>query len=237
MSFRSRQCFEVRTGDYTVQCQGIRGPGQKLAGTPATTVNLAAKAEQRTSNNRLGRFDAGGGPVPHNSDVRYQGGPEGGLTLGAGINVMLIDVQGGKRRFWRSPLDPQPLRRGESLTLLPNMFFRICVRHRRGSPLSSALCRRNGAWMPPETILTELDRYHPHGCSGAEITIRAMPLLFTCHDLAAGSPSRHDGLPAGGTSASRNANRSVCWPRNASNRIVRAWSAGGGTNALARCRM
>jgi hypothetical protein len=152
-------------GDYTINVKAS-GP-VKVAGNPATTVNLAAK--QRTSMSLA--LDAGGaGTAQLDVDIK---GPNG-LTL---ARHYALDVKAATQILARRSI--RTLAKGESLTLTSDMFSDLV----QGTGAVSLSVSMSTA-LDAATILKALDRY-PHGCS-EQITSRAMPLLYV-NDLAAGA--------------------------------------------------
>lgn len=156
---------EGEAGDYVINVD-TSGP-VKVAGTPATTVNL--KARQRASMS-LALTAAGTGTARIDVGIK---GPNG-LTL---ARHYALDVKPATQILARRSV--RTLAKGESLTLTSDMFSDL-VAGTGGVSLSVSMSTALDA----ATILKALDRY-PFGCS-EQITSRAMPLLYV-NDLAAGA--------------------------------------------------
>jgi uncharacterized protein YfaS (alpha-2-macroglobulin family) len=157
---------EGAPGDYTINVK-TSGP-VKLAGNPATAVQLAAK--QRTSTALA--LDASGGAGTAQLDVDING--PNGLTL---ARHYALDVKAATQILARRSI--RSLAKGESLTLTSDMFSDL-VSGTGGVSLSVS----QSTALDAATILKALDRY-PFGCS-EQIASRAMPLLYV-NDLAAGA--------------------------------------------------
>ncbi|MEA3058550.1 MAG: alpha-2-macroglobulin, partial [Sphingomonadales bacterium] len=187
--------------NYTVNVK-TSGP-VKLAGDPATTVNLAAR--QRTSMSLA--LDASGAGTA-NLDVDIKG--PNGLTL---ARHYALDVKAATQVLARRSI--RTLAKGESLTLTPDMFSDL-VSGTGSVSLSVGLSTALDA----ATILKALDRY-PHGCS-EQITSRAMPLLYV-NDLAAGAHLAMD------TAVDQRIKDAIdrLLARQGSNGSFGLWSAGG----------
>jgi uncharacterized protein YfaS (alpha-2-macroglobulin family) len=148
---------EGAAGDYAIHVKAA-GP-VKLAGTPATTMRLAAKQRSSVA---LALEAGGAGQAQLDVEIR---GPDG-LAL---ARHYALDVKPATQILARRSV--RTLAKGESLTLTSDMFSDL-VPGTGGVQLSVGLSTALDA----ATILKALDRY-PFGCS-EQITSRAMPLLY-----------------------------------------------------------
>jgi uncharacterized protein YfaS (alpha-2-macroglobulin family) len=193
---------ESAAGDYVVSVKAT-GP-VKLAGTPSTTLRLAAK--QRSSVALA--LDASGGAGQAQLDVDIKG--PNGLAL---ARHYALDVKPATQILARRSV--RTLAKGESLTLTSDMFSDL-VPGTGGVQLSVGLSTALDA----ATILKALDRY-PFGCS-EQIASRAMPLLYV-NELAA---ENHLALDAAADQRIRDAIDRLL-ARQGSNGSFGLWSSGG----------
>jgi uncharacterized protein YfaS (alpha-2-macroglobulin family) len=192
---------EGAPGDYAVNVKAS-GP-VKVGGSALTNLKLAAK--QRSSMT-LALDASGAGTAQFDVDIK---GPNG-LTL---ARHYTLDVKAATQILARRTV--RTLAKGESLTLMPDMFADLVP----GTGSVSASVSLSTA-LDAATILQALDRY-PFGCS-EQITSRAMPLLYV-NDLAAGAHLAMD------TAVDQRIKDAIdrLLARQGSNGSFGLWSAGG----------
>ncbi|GAB1716313.1 MAG: alpha-2-macroglobulin-like protein [Nitrobacter sp.] len=193
---------EGAPGDYAVNVKAS-GP-VKVAGSPATTIRLAARQRGSTALT----LDAVGGSGTAHFDVDIKG--PNGLTLARHYD---LEVKPATQILARRSV--RTLAKGESLTLTSDMFSDL-VQGTGGVSMSVGL----SSALDAATVLKALDRY-PFGCS-EQITSRAMPLLYV-NELAAGAHLAMD------TSVDDRIKSSIdrLLARQGSNGSFGLWSSGG----------